>query len=121
MDEQTSADFLESHPHLSLSPEFVRDFERDCDSDRSPNYDRLNARLALARAKQRELRESGACTKQKNPDEKFAENPTSWKKAIGSFCYQCMGRSQSWRDDVDQCSSPDCPLYGFRPMRRRKP
>lgn len=114
MDEPESKLFLESNPHLKLSPEFISDFERDCDNDRSPAY-----RLALARAKQRELREAGVSSKQKNPDQRFAESPGSWKKAIASFCFQCMGRASSWRDDVDQCTSPSCPLFGFRPMRRR--
>ena len=113
MDELESAQFLEQYPHLRLSDDFVRDFERDCDQDRSPAY-----RLALARAKSKELREAGKL-RHKNPDERFAESPGSWKKAIAAFCYQCYGRASSWRDDVDQCTSPTCPLFGFRPMRRR--
>lgn len=114
MDELESAQFLEQHPHLRLSDDFVRDFERDVDNDRSPAYDRL----ARGRAKQKELREAGKL-KYKNPDERFAESPGSWKKAIAAFCFQCMGRAKSWRDDVEGCTSPQCPLFGFRPMKRR--
>lgn len=57
MDEQQSARFLEEHPELRLTPEFIRDFERDCDADRVP-HDRL------ARAR-RQAMEAGVSLKPK--------------------------------------------------------
>ena len=38
------------------------------------------------------------------------------KAAIKAFCLECVG----WqREEVARCTSPACPLYGYRPFQRR--
>ncbi len=38
----------------------------------------------------------------------------SRKAAVHSFCLECMG----WqRKGVELCTSPECPLFGYRPYQ----
>lgn len=116
MNEAESLQFLEANPHLKLSPEFVRDFERDVDADRSPAY-----RLALARAKAKELRESGQLKKRVlNPAARFAEKPTL-RRAVAAMCFRCVGSGydSTWRNDIKRCSIQDCPLWQYRPYQSK--
>ena len=52
-----------------------------------------------------------------NPTEKAKQNPKSRVLTINAFCYECMGFAKSWRNDVRNCTSINCPLFGFRPYK----
>ena len=43
----------------------------------------------------------------------------SMRKAINDFCRWCISDPKSgegnWRQQVEKCTSPDCPLYPLRP------
>ena len=46
-------------------------------------------------------------------------NPKTRRLAIHSFCHECIydpGVSGGWRRQVEECTAPKCPLFGFRPM-----
>lgn len=121
MNEIESAQFLEQHPHLRLSDQFIQDFERDVDDDRSPAYGNRDNRLALAREKQRELRESGQLKKPVfNPAARFAEKPTL-RRAVGAKCYECVGSGydSTWRNDIRHCQIDSCPLWQYRPYQSK--
>jgi hypothetical protein len=48
----------------------------------------------------------------------------SYKKAIEEMCKHCIydkNAAGTWRQQVDACTSPKCPLYNFRPISREKP
>ena len=43
----------------------------------------------------------------------------SMRKAINDMCKACIydGRSEgTWRKQVEECTSPKCPLYPLRPV-----
>jgi len=69
--------------------------------------------LQKARSKLAENRSRGI--KPLNPIEKAKQNPKSMRLAINAQCYDCMGRESGWRNEVKNCTSPNCPLFGFRP------
>ena len=71
--------------------------------------------LQKARAKLAENRAKGI--KRLNPLEKAKQKPNSMRLAINAFCYECMGFAKSWRNDVRDCTAPNCPLFGFRPYK----
>ena len=74
--------------------------------------------LQKARAKRTENARSG--TKPLNPIQKAKQNPKSRVFAIVAFCYDCMGQDSGWRNDVRNCTAPECPLFGFRPYEKNK-
>jgi hypothetical protein len=53
---------------------------------------------------------------QVNPIEKAKQNPGSLKLAIRAFCFDCMGQTVSWKNDVTNCTAPNCPLFNHRPQ-----
>jgi hypothetical protein len=71
--------------------------------------------LQKARAKLAENRASDI--KPLNPIEKAKQNPKSRVFAITAYCYDCMGRESGWRNTVRECTSTNCPLFGFRPYK----
>ena len=41
------------------------------------------------------------------------------RRAINEMCKSCIYDSHSegtWRKQVENCTSPDCPLYPYRPL-----
>lgn len=45
--------------------------------------------------------------------------PKTRRLAIHSFCHECLydpAVSGGWRRQVEECTSPNCPIYNFRPM-----
>lgn len=54
---------------------------------------------------------------------KSQEDPVSRAKAINAFCFSCMGGTinslpdPGYRQAIRECTSPDCPLYSFRPYQ----
>ena len=52
-----------------------------------------------------------------NPIEKAKQNPNSMRFAINAQCYDCMGKEAGWRNEVRNCPSSECPLYGLRPYK----
>jgi len=48
----------------------------------------------------------------------------SMRGAINAFCRYCIydpnGGNGTWREQVSACTSPDCPLYDFRPKTSAK-
>jgi hypothetical protein len=46
----------------------------------------------------------------------------SLRKAINAKCRECIydpnGGGGTWRQQVEACSSPSCPLYVVRPISR---
>jgi hypothetical protein len=55
-------------------------------------------------------------------DKKTARKPLSYtklRKAIDEKCKECIydpfPGNGSWREQVQDCTSPGCPLYGYRP------
>ena len=72
-------------------------------------------KLQKARAKLAENRAKG--NKPLNPIEKAKQNTKSRVLAIAAFCYDCMGQQPGWRNMVKTCTSPDCPLFKFRPFK----
>ena len=68
--------------------------------------------------RQRELREAGEFEVM-DPVEKAKRNPGSRQLAIAAFCCQCMGgpAEPGYRNHIRSCTSPACPLFGFRPYK----
>jgi len=54
-----------------------------------------------------------------NPIDKAKDNPNSLRMAINAMCYECIydgsGGSGKWRQQVEDCTAPNCPLYNLRP------
>ena len=75
-------------------------------------------KIQKARAKLAENRLKGI--KPPNPIERAKQNPKSRVLAITAFCYDCMGQESGWRNMVQTCTAPKCPLYGFRPHKNDK-
>lgn len=69
-------------------------------------------------ARKREERISMGLSATANPVEKLSANKTAGN-AIKAMCYDCMGRTEHWRNDVKTCTSPNCPLFDFRPGRTK--
>lgn len=47
----------------------------------------------------------------------------SLRAAINAMCRQCIydpNGSGTWRQQVEACTSPNCPLYPVRPVQMRK-
>lgn len=46
----------------------------------------------------------------------------SMRAAINAMCKYCiydpLGGGGTWREQVEVCTSPECPLYDFRPISR---
>ena len=77
----------------------------------------LKARRAAGKAL---WRESGAKAEY-NPIVKL-ETTNTRGQAIKAMCAHCMGCTREevepgWRDNVRNCTSPACPLFGFRPFQ----
>jgi hypothetical protein len=72
-------------------------------------------KLKKMRAKLAENRAKGI--KPLNPMEKAKQNPRSRVLAINAQCYDCMGQESGWRNEVRNCPSINCPLYGLRPYK----
>ena len=51
-----------------------------------------------------------------NPTERALAHPKSRAKAIAAKCYDCCGNQ---REEVRLCEMTDCPLYAFRPYKRK--
>jgi hypothetical protein len=71
--------------------------------------------LQKARAKRAENARLGI--KPLNPIEKAKQSPTSMRFAINAQCFDCMGQESGWRNEVRNCPSKNCPLFGFRPYK----
>jgi hypothetical protein len=52
-----------------------------------------------------------------NPIEKAKQNPKSRVLAIAAQCFDCMGQESGWRNEVKNCPSKNCPLFGLRPYK----
>lgn len=53
-----------------------------------------------------------------NPIEIAKNNPQSKALAIRAFCASCVGFPESgWREDIRQCTAPNCPLWTHRPYK----
>lgn len=53
--------------------------------------------------------------KVRTPTEVWEEHPTSLRKAINAYCYDCSGFS---RDEVKKCPVKKCPLWQVRPYQK---
>ena len=71
--------------------------------------------LQKARSKLAENRARGI--KPLNPIEKAKQNQKSRVLAINAQCYDCMGQESGWRNEVRNCPSINCSLFGFRPYK----
>jgi hypothetical protein len=54
-----------------------------------------------------------------NKDKPRVKKP-SMRKAINDFCKECsydpLSAQGTWRQQVEACTSPKCPLYELRPV-----
>ena len=78
---------------------------------------KMQENLAKAVAKRAENARLGI--KAPNPIERAKQNPTSRKFATHAMCYDCVGREPGWRNEVKNCTAPECPLYNHRPGRSK--
>lgn len=78
----------------------------------------------LQKARQEYIDKGGVITIENNLIRKAKANPTSLKKAIGAFCFHCMGGTEDempdpgWKNFIKDCTAPACPLYPHRPYKR---
>ncbi|BDD88644.1 hypothetical protein DPPLL_30090 [Desulfofustis limnaeus] len=62
-------------------------------------------------------------TQEHNLVRKANADPGSKVKAIGAMCFQCFGGTEEempdpgWKDEIRNCTAPDCALYQHRPYR----
>lgn len=54
-------------------------------------------------------------TKSRNPTEQWEDNPTSLRKSINAYCYDCSGFSIN---EVRLCTVKKCPLWKVRPYQK---
>lgn len=83
--------------------------------DRNDSLDK--ARIGLKEWRDRVAR--GEVSYVRNPVQKSKENPKSLKFAINAKCYDCTYDEKgagNWKQQVENCGCPDCPLYSFRPV-----
>lgn len=75
--------------------------------------------LDKARLKKDELKAAGLLVRT-SPTDKSRADPTSLRKAITAFCYECMGGDgeAGVRGHVRNCTSPKCSLFAVRPWQR---
>jgi hypothetical protein len=63
-------------------------------------------------------------TTQTKTEEETKHRP-SMRKAINAMCRDCvydpMSGDGNWRQRVERCTSPECPLYELRPMPEMGP
>ena len=52
-----------------------------------------------------------------NPIEKAKQKPNSMRFAINAQCFDCMGQESGWRNEVKNCPSKNCPLFGLLPFK----
>ena len=82
------------------------------------------ANLKRARAKQKEMIESGELVIDHNLMRKAAADPKSKAKAIAAFCFHCHGGTidelpdGGWKRFIAECTAPGCPLYPHRPYKK---
>ena len=80
-----------------------------------PQTDDQNSR-PVALFKQGEIIMESKLTRM-NPIQRSQANPRSLRLAINAKCYECLGCLPSWRREVENCTSPKCPLFAQRPRR----
>ena len=55
----------------------------------------------------------------------MTKRPRTRGQAINAFCKECIydkeGGVGTWRQQVEACTSTNCPLYDFRPVPRGGP
>ena len=80
--------------------------------------------LEKAHSRLREIKDRGeTIRKEENLIKKSLANLNSKAKAIGAFCFHCMGGTKDympdpgWKQMIRSCTAPDCPLYPHRPYR----
>jgi hypothetical protein len=62
-------------------------------------------------------------TQEHNLVRKANADPRSKVKAIRAMCFQCFGGTKEempdagWKDEIRNCTAPDCALYRHRPYR----
>lgn len=56
-------------------------------------------------------------TKQRNPTEQWEDNPTSLRKSINAYCYDCGGFNIN---EVRLCPAKKCPLWKIRPYQTKE-
>ena len=56
-------------------------------------------------------------TKQRNPTEQWEDNPTSLRKSINAYCYDCSGFNIN---EVRLCTVKKCPLWKIRPYQTKE-
>ena len=56
-------------------------------------------------------------TKSRNPTEQWEDNPTSLRKSINAYCYDCSGFNIN---EVRLCPVKKCPLWGIRPYQTKE-
>ena len=56
-------------------------------------------------------------TKSRNPTEQWEENPTSLRKSINAYCYDCSGFSIN---EIRLCPVKKCPLWKIRPYQTKE-
>jgi len=52
-------------------------------------------------------------------DQVFGEGKMSMRKAINEKCKDCIydaANGGTWRQQVEACTMPDCPLFPYRPI-----
>lgn len=77
----------------------------------------MNDSLRKAQEVNKALRDAGVAIVRKNPNEKRLENPRSMRRAVDAMCYECMGMAPSYRNDIRDCTAPNCPLFALRPYQ----
>ena len=56
-------------------------------------------------------------TKSRNPTEQWEDNPTSLRKSINAYCYDCGGFNIN---EVRLCPAKKCPLWKIRPYQTKE-
>lgn len=82
----------------------------------------LMIKMSEARVKAAKLRKEKGI-KVQNPLEKAKANPKSFRYACNAMCYQCIYDDTTpgtWRQQVKNCTSPDCALYTLRPVSQSR-
>lgn len=55
----------------------------------------------------------------------MSNRPFTRGQAINAFCKECIydprGGAGTWRQQVEACTSTNCPLYDFRPLSKGGP
>ena len=83
--------------------------------------------IEMAQIKRKRIIDAGGTIEiENNLIRKSLADPKSRKKAIDAFCFECFGGTKDslpdpgWKNMISECTAPNCPLYRFRPYRKKE-